>query len=90
MAGATTKVGRVAVVDTDLFQWEIVPGEPDKRLVFSNVLLLAHNYLRHGYDLVLRPHTDPGGGGGDGGAARLRWPAGSIVRMLGGRTPSAP
>lgn len=45
--------GRAAIIDTDPFQWEIVPREPDKRLVYSNALLPAHNYLRNGYGVVL-------------------------------------
>lgn len=42
-----------AVIDTDMFNWTIVPGESNKRVVYDNVLLLAESYLRYGYDLVV-------------------------------------
>jgi predicted kinase len=42
-----------AVIDTDIFNWEIVPGESNKELVFRNVVMLAENYLRYGYDVIV-------------------------------------
>lgn len=42
-----------AVVDTDIFSWQCVPGESDKQVVYENVLLVAENYLRHGYSVIV-------------------------------------
>ncbi|WP_165977803.1 AAA family ATPase [Nonomuraea diastatica] len=36
----------LAVVDTDMFSWQTVPGEPDKALVYRNVTTVARNYLQ--------------------------------------------
>ncbi|MAG36141.1 MAG: hypothetical protein CL878_07850 [Dehalococcoidia bacterium] len=43
----------VATIDSDLFNWEIVPGESDKALVYRNLVMLAENYLRGGYSVVV-------------------------------------
>jgi len=42
-----------AAIDTDLFNWTIVPGESNKRVVYDNLCLLAESYLRYGYDVVI-------------------------------------
>lgn len=42
-----------AAVDTDMFNWAIVPGESNKQVVYENVCLLVESYLRHGYDVVV-------------------------------------
>ena len=44
---------RVATIDTDLFNWEIVPGESDKALVYRNLVMLAENYLRSRYSVII-------------------------------------
>ena len=44
---------KVAVIDTDIFNWQIVPGEDDKKLVYNNVLVLASNYLARGYGVIV-------------------------------------
>ena len=44
---------RIATIDTDLFNWEIVPGEPDKALVYRNLSMLAENYLRCRYSVII-------------------------------------
>ena len=44
---------RVATIDTDLFNWEIVPGEPDKALVYRNLVMLAESYLRSHYSVII-------------------------------------
>ena len=44
---------RVATIDTDLFNWEIVPGEPDKALVYRNLAMLAESYLRSRYSVII-------------------------------------
>ena len=44
---------RVATIDTDLFNWEVVPGEPDKALVYRNLVMLAENYLRCRYSVII-------------------------------------
>ena len=44
---------RVATIDTDLFNWEIVPGEPDKALVYRNLVMLAESYLRSRYSVII-------------------------------------
>ena len=49
----TTADQRVAAIDTDLFNWEIVPGEPDKALVYRNLVMLAENYLRSRYSVII-------------------------------------
>ena len=43
----------VATIDSDLFSWEIVPGEADKTLVYGNLLMLCENYIRSGYSVVI-------------------------------------
>jgi hypothetical protein len=43
----------VAAIDTDLFNWEIVPGESNKELVFRNLVMLAKNYLRYDYSVII-------------------------------------
>ncbi len=43
----------VATIDTDLFNWEIVPGEQDKALVYRNLVMLAENYLRCRYSVII-------------------------------------
>jgi predicted kinase len=45
--------GVVAVIETDIFNWQIVPGETDKRLVYDNVLTLSANYLRAGRSVIV-------------------------------------
>lgn len=42
-----------AAIDTDLFNWTIVPGEPNKRVVYDSLGLLAESYLRYDYDVVI-------------------------------------
>jgi predicted kinase len=42
-----------AAIDTDLFNWTMVPGELNKRVVYDNLCLLTESYLRYGYDVVL-------------------------------------
>lgn len=42
-----------AAIDTDLFNWMIVPGESNKRVVYDNLCLLAESYLRYGYDVIV-------------------------------------
>ena len=44
---------KVAVIDTDIFSWQIVPGEDDKAMVYKNVVTLASNYLGRGYSVVV-------------------------------------
>ena len=44
---------RIATIDTDLFNWEIVPGEPDKALVYRNLVMLAESYLRSRYSVII-------------------------------------
>ncbi len=44
---------KVAAIDTDIFNWRIVPGEDDKEVVYENVVTLAANYLRRGYSVVI-------------------------------------
>jgi len=44
---------KTAVIDTDLFNWTIVPGEDDKAVVYENVVWLAGNYLRHAYNVII-------------------------------------
>ena len=44
---------KVAVIDTDIFNWQIVPGEDDKELVYNNVVALASNYLARGYGVIV-------------------------------------
>ena len=48
-----TAAQRVATIDTDLFNWEIVPGEPDKALVYRNLVMLAESYLRSRYSVII-------------------------------------
>ena len=48
-----TAAQRVATIDTDLFNWEIVPGEPDKALVYRNLVMLAESYLRSHYSVII-------------------------------------
>ncbi len=48
-----TAAQRVATIDTDLFNWEIVPGEPDKALVYRNLVMLAESYLRSRYSAII-------------------------------------
>ena len=44
---------KVAVIDTDIFNWQIVPGEDDKDVVYENVLSLASTYMKHGYSVIV-------------------------------------
>ena len=44
---------RVATIDTDMFNWDTVPGESNKQVVYSNVFLLTRNYLLYGYSVVV-------------------------------------
>ena len=44
---------RIATIDTDLFNWEIVPGEPDKALVYRNLVMLAESYLHSRYSVII-------------------------------------
>ena len=44
---------KTAVIDTDLFNWSIVPGEDDKAVVYENVVALSLNYLRRGYNVII-------------------------------------
>lgn len=44
---------KVAVIDTDIFSWQIVPGEDDKELVYENIVSLASSYLRRGHSLIV-------------------------------------
>ena len=48
-----TAAQRVATIDTDLFNWDIVPGEPDKALVYHNLVMLAESYLRSRYSVII-------------------------------------
>ncbi len=48
-----TAAQRVATIDTDLFNWEIVPGEPDKALVYRNLVMLAESYLRSHHSVII-------------------------------------
>lgn len=48
-----TAAQRLATIDTDLFNWEIVPGEPDKALVYRNLVMLAESYLRSHYSVII-------------------------------------
>lgn len=43
----------LAVIDTDIFSWQVVPGEPNKRLVFGNIAMLAENYLQWDRNVVI-------------------------------------
>lgn len=45
--------GGLAVIDTDIFSWQIVPGESDKRLVFGNTVMVAGNYLAAGRCVIV-------------------------------------
>ncbi len=44
---------KTAVIDTDLFNWSIVPGEDDKAVVYENVVALSSNYLRRNYNVII-------------------------------------
>ena len=44
---------KTAVIDTDIFNWSIVPGEDDKAVVYENVVTLASNYLRRSYNVII-------------------------------------
>ncbi len=44
---------KTAAIDTDLFNWTIVPGEDDKATVYENVVALATNYLHRGYNVII-------------------------------------
>ena len=44
---------KTAVIDTDIFNWSIVPGEDDKAVVYENVVTLASNYLRRNYNVII-------------------------------------
>ncbi len=44
---------KTAVIDTDLFNWSIVPGEDNKAVVFENVVALSSNYLRRNYNVIV-------------------------------------
>ena len=44
---------KVAVIDTDIFNWQIVPGEDDKDVVYENVVSLASAYMKHGYSVIV-------------------------------------
>ncbi len=44
---------KTAVIDTDLFNWSIVPGEDDKAVVYENVVSLSSNYLRRNYNVII-------------------------------------
>lgn len=46
-------LSKTAVIDTDLFNWSIVPGEDDKAVVYENVVALSSNYLRRGYNVII-------------------------------------
>ena len=50
---ASTTDRIVATIDTDLFNWEIVPGESNKALVFKNLSTLSQNYLLAGYSVII-------------------------------------
>ena len=43
----------IAMIDTDIFNWHIVPGEDNKQLVYQNVLSLAENYLQAYYSVIV-------------------------------------
>ncbi|OIV39314.1 hypothetical protein BIV57_00235 [Mangrovactinospora gilvigrisea] len=42
-----------AHIDTDMFNWQTVPGEYNKRVVFDAMRSLAEVYLRNGYHVVV-------------------------------------
>lgn len=42
-----------SAIDTDLFNWTVVPGESNKRVVYDNLGLLTESYLRYDYDVVI-------------------------------------
>lgn len=42
-----------AAVDTDVFNWQFVPGESNKAVVFENMRLVAESYLLHGYQVIV-------------------------------------
>ena len=44
---------KTAVIDTDLFNWSIVPGEDDNAVVYENVVALSANYLRRNYNVII-------------------------------------
>ena len=44
---------KTAVIDTDIFNWSIVPGEDDKAVVYENVVALSSNYLRRNYNVII-------------------------------------
>ena len=44
---------KTAVIDTDLFNWSIVPGEDDNAVVYENVVTISSNYLRHNYNVII-------------------------------------
>ena len=44
---------KVAAIDTDIFNWQIVPGEDDKELVYENIRVLAEKYLEHGSSVIV-------------------------------------
>lgn len=42
-----------ALIDTDMFNWETVPGESNKQVVYDAVRTLAEVYLRNGYNVIV-------------------------------------
>ena len=44
---------KTAVIDTDIFNWSIVPGEDNKAVVYENVVALTTNYLRRSYNVII-------------------------------------
>lgn len=44
---------KTAVIDTDIFNWQIRPGEDNKTVVYDNVAVITANYLRYGYNVIV-------------------------------------
>ena len=44
---------KVAVIDTDIFNWQIVPGEEDKDVVYENAVSLSSAYMGYGYSVIV-------------------------------------
>ena len=61
---------KVAVIDTDIFNWQIVPGEEDKEVVYDNTVSLATHYIGYGYSVIIEGLILTGEEGG--AIARLR------------------
>ena len=42
-----------AHLDTDVLNWQFVPGEPNKYVVFNVLQQITSTYLAHGYHVVI-------------------------------------